>query len=207
MPRLLSIPYFGCIIGKYTQRLIAEANVVFSQIERVFSIWQAVHVNDGKTNWFADAVEAKSDLLPFARPTNKDNEKYWNSNSVSNEDTFGYGFTDIKSTPEETRRNFENLYRWSVPLGRTDKGARPPQGTDMEPLDLLDSEFRVRESKSVPIHIQTQEVMKSLPQSLAVRAQAPKLTEVHIETLSDDNTYWEWYIDDEVDRYVATAQE
>lgn len=188
------------------QGLKYNANIVRSQIERIFTLWQAAHADDGQSNWFSSADRAKDDLLPFARPTNKDNEKYWKSNSVKSEDVFGYRFEDVKSTPDETRRNFEDMYRWSVPLGRTDKGARPPQGTDMEPLDLSDSEFWVKESKSVPVALQTQKVMKTLPQSLAVRAQAPELAEIHIESLTDKNTYWEWYIDDEVDRYVVCTR-
>lgn len=77
-----------------------------SNVDRLFAIWQSINPNAWNTG---------GDLLPFRTPQATASSQYWTSDTARKTETFGYIYKDAQGAPEALRKNFWNLYAWSVP--------------------------------------------------------------------------------------------
>lgn len=113
----------------------------FSQIDRLFAIWQTVN----PTHWFNELPSsqralADDTLLPFRKyPLSTDNKsRYWTSNEARDTEVFGYTYPDIADkktkSADQLRADFAAKYGWSRRLTPFQHFGTPP--ADMQPLDL-----------------------------------------------------------------------
>ena len=166
-----------------------------SQIERLFSLWQAIHKGK-KSSWFSDPEVAKAYLQPFRMP-NEENDPTicWNSNDAKSTETFGYTYSEIEEGGDVWTR-VNNLYEWSIPL--TDAGKTGPIPPEMEYLDLDQSEFFTTPAK---VPVPQSSLLSSMQGITAQQVQAVLQPERQITApTSEPGFSREWYIDDRVKR-------
>ena len=187
-----------CEIGR-----LHEADDLFcSQIERLFAIWQAVNDKESES-WFSDAHTAEEPLLPFLKPKDDGPGKYWTSNLSKQCETFGYTYPDLGGKGKDVGTRFRNLYEWSVPITNSRKSGTVPK--EMKPLNLSEAEvFPTQEgaSDATPIALLSLQTPQELPPVLEKRTAELVQSRIAPERRPDSGKSWEWYIDDEVQRYV-----
>ena len=168
---------------------------MFSQIERLFSLWQAIHKGE-KDSWFSDPQQAEEYLLPFRKLNEKNDPSVcWTSNDAKSTETFGYTYTELKEGGDVWQR-VNRLYEWSIPL--TDAGKLGPIPPEMKYLDVDQSEFFANPAKA-PVFKSS--VLSSMQKITPQQVQAVLQPERHITTSTSEPEFsWEWYIDDKVER-------
>lgn len=168
---------------------------MFSQIERFFSLWQAIHKGE-KGSWFSDPKKAEEYLQPFRKLNEKNDPKIcWNSNDAESTETFGYTYSELKKGGD-VRKRVNDLYEWSIPL--TDAGKLGPIPPEMKYSDLDQSEFFTDPAKA-PVFKSS--LLSSMQKITKQQVQAALQPERHITAPSSEpNFSREWYIDDKVKR-------
>ena len=168
---------------------------MFSQIERLFSLWQAIHKGE-KGSWFSEPKQAEEYLLPFRKLNEKNDPKIcWNSNDAKSTETFGYTYSELKEGGDVWTR-VNNLYKWSIPLTDAGKlGTIPPE---MEYSDLDQSEFFADPAKAPVLK---SSLLSSMQKITTRQVQAVLQPERHITTPTSEPEFSrEWFIDDKVKR-------
>lgn len=165
-----------------------------NQIERIFSIWQSIHKGEAR-EWFKNPDEANKPLNPFFQGINGNKPTFWSSEFAKDNKTFGYGYDDIKDTPDETMARLEYLYRWSVPKRDLEDIGQPPE--EMKPLPLSESEFFNIPRATTAALLSETEALRLDP---VLEKRIAALTVAPIEPLPEDTDIWEWQIGDQVRR-------
>ena len=163
----------------------------------MFAFWQAIHKGE-QDEWFSNAKLADQELLPFRIPNKKnDIKKCWKSNDCATTEVFGYTYEELKSGGDVWKR-INDLYQWSVPL--TDAGKLGTIPAEMQPLDLSQSEFFQTPAKTPVVK---SALLSSIQPTSFQQVQAMLQPERPIDTPTSEPEFSrEWYIDDEVERYV-----
>jgi tyrosinase len=160
-----------------------------SQIDRWFAIWQAA--NPGK--WFDGSIEsyAETPALPFRHPQGTTKSPYWNANLAQETKTFGYTYKDALGTADEVKRNFKNLYEWSIrPGGGPVDGMIPLNvvAAQVFQYPLVDSTTNVvREvlNKGPQVAMRVVETATAAATSATAKASAPETTATGAEAPVD----------------------
>lgn len=163
----------------------------------MFAFWQAIHKGE-RGAWFSDSELADQDLLPFRKPNKENNGKIcWNSNDCLSTEQFGYIYAEL-SAGKDVKKHVNDLYQWSIPL--TDAGKFGPIPREMEPLDLSKSEFFKTPGQAPNVN---SALLSSIQPVALQQVQAVLQPERQIVTSTSEPEFSrEWYIDDEVERYV-----
>ena len=182
---------------------------LYSQIDRLFAIWQASH--DGKRNsWFRRQAEAEKPLLPFARPRNSAGRPYWDSNSSRSCENFGYSYPDILSlrgVTSDIGERFRQKYIWSLPRRDSRERGRIPD--DLRPLNLSGLDiFRTdrraavqdEDSSLKPEPLWKTAESQVFSQVLESRISYLEQTTMDPATQAESANLWSWYVDDEIER-------
>lgn len=168
---------------------------MFSQIERLFALWQAIHKGQ-KGSWFSDPEKAEEGLQPFRKLNERNDPKIcWNSNDAESTETFGYTYSELKEGGDVWTR-VNNMYAWSIPL--TDAGKLGPIPPEMEYSDLNKSEVFAKPAKASNLK---SSLLSSTHEITTQQVQVVLQPERHITTpISEPGFSREWYIDDKVKR-------
>ena len=121
-PHLHLSQYSGCIIRKFPWASKLSFLTIYSNIDRLASIWQALHDNpEDKDTWVTpqEALDGtwvtgkKGEEGPDTKlaPFYKDETNFWTSADVRSTHTFGYAY------PETQRWNFKNTDEYRLDIG------------------------------------------------------------------------------------------
>jgi Common central domain of tyrosinase len=162
-------------------------------IERLFTIWQAVHPN----NWFSDSNLAGSPLVPFIKPRNvgDSQNKFWSSTLARKAEDFGYTYPDLIQSNISVAERFRGLYSWSIP--RVPGAPKQPPPANMKPRDVSNSEFFKAPPTGPRANLLSLRDVQDLPQPLVTHIQE---LQVPMGAKLDKSIAWDWFVDDHVER-------
>jgi hypothetical protein len=171
-------------------------------IERLFTVWQAVHARDAN-NWLSNPNQEKDPLLPFLKPANipEPTERFWTSKSAKNWETFGYTYPDLDAQGISIADKFRNLYDWSIP--RFPGAPRQDPPPNMKPIPASKFEFLNPPSQTgsrtvaAPAPTFGLRSVENLAPQLASHA---RKLQVPISAKAESHIAWDWYADDHVER-------
>ncbi|KAI0126190.1 hypothetical protein BJ170DRAFT_685428 [Xylariales sp. AK1849] len=180
-----------------------------NNIERMFTVWQAVHAEE-KDCWFNyDPKEAQEPLRPFlarAKSAGDDPKDFWNSDSVRDSRTLGYHYRETGEAARDLpgaqiAQNYKNQYLWSIPL-RPGQGVQDPPET-MKPIDVAKTPFFQGLPEPVAPAANTSISFMSLAPAIGIdEAHEVQALELAPAPVADMPVAWDWYIDDEVEAMI-----
>lgn len=121
---------------------MATKNGLYSNVDRIFAIWQATH----PSAWFPppgrDArgkplkAENEKDLLPFYKLKCELGPIFYDSDWARDTESFGYTYPDLEGSrdPRAIWRGVYHKYIWSIRSAPSSRFSPPP--SDMKPINL-----------------------------------------------------------------------
>ena len=163
----------------------------------MFTIWQAVHLND-RNNWFSNSGQAAEPLLPFLKPDTigGSQKRFWSSNLSKNCQDFGYTYPDLVPSNVSVADRFRGLYAWSIP--RTPGAPKQPPPANMVPISVSGSEF-FKPPNAARLNLQGLQNASNLAPRLVSHVQK---SQVPMQNKVEKNVAWDWFVDDHVERYA-----
>ena len=196
----------------------------FSNIDRLFAIWQTLHENDAEPETFVltrrteggnFALGAGQDekintkLYPFRADVQKD--AWYTSNNVKRTEPFGYSYpetADVTYPPTEAakaalRKKLNVIYPPPSELIQQSKQQSKTAGQDLLPRAHILSQIK---AKNIPA---TAEKFESLVQELPKREElletSLKPSKPILRDLAPDNKYLEWLVNIQAEKHALNG--